>query len=97
MLGSRIDAAQALSLGLATSMTADADTEPAALALATTLASGPPLSLWRIKQAVHGDLQELRVALARERDGQLALLDSADAKEGVRAFLERRTPVFRGA
>jgi 2-(1,2-epoxy-1,2-dihydrophenyl)acetyl-CoA isomerase len=96
MLGSRIDAAQAVSLGLATSMTADVDTEPAALALAATLASGPPLALARIKHAVHGSGTELRAALGREREGQLALLASADGKEGVRAFLERRTPVFRG-
>jgi 2-(1,2-epoxy-1,2-dihydrophenyl)acetyl-CoA isomerase len=96
MLGSRIDAAQAVSLGLASSMTADSDTEPAALALGATLASGPPLALSRIKQAVHGSATELRAALERERDGQLALLASADGKEGVRAFLERRSPVFRG-
>jgi 2-(1,2-epoxy-1,2-dihydrophenyl)acetyl-CoA isomerase len=96
MLGSRIDAAQAVSLGLASSMTADSDTEAAALALATTLASGPPLSLARIKSAVHENAAALEAALLRERDGQLALLESADAKEGVRAFLERRTPAFRG-
>ena len=96
MLGSRIDAAQAVSLGLASSMTADSDTEPAALALATTLAAGPPLALARIKHAVHGNSAELRAALERECEGQLALLASADGKEGVRAFLERRSPVFRG-
>jgi 2-(1,2-epoxy-1,2-dihydrophenyl)acetyl-CoA isomerase len=96
MLGSRIDAAQAVSLGLATSMTADADTEAAALALAEKLASSAPLALARIKRAVHADATELRAALARERDGQLALLASSDGKEGVRAFLERRSPVFRG-
>ena len=96
MLGSRIDAAQAVSLGLASSMTADSDTEKAALALAATLAEGPPLALSRIKQAVHGDISELKAALAREREGQLALLQSADGKEGVRAFLERRSPTFRG-
>ena len=78
-------------------MTADADAEAAALALATTLAASAPLALARIKHAVHGGATELRAALARERDGQLALLQSADVKEGVRAFLERRPPVFRGA
>jgi enoyl-CoA hydratase/carnithine racemase len=97
MLGTRIDAAQAVSLGLASSMTADSDTEPAALALATTLSHGPPLSLARIKHAVHGSATELKAALAREAEGQLALLSSADGKEGVRAFLERRSPTFRGA
>jgi 2-(1,2-epoxy-1,2-dihydrophenyl)acetyl-CoA isomerase len=96
MLGSRVDAAQAVSLGVATSMTADADTEAAALALAAKLADGPPLALARIKHAVHGSAAELRAALARESEGQLALLASADVKEGVRAFLERRTPIFRG-
>lgn len=96
MLGSRVDAAQAVSLGLATSMTADADTEAAALALAGTLATSAPLALARIKHAVHADGAELRAALARECEGQLALLASADVKEGVRAFLERRPPVFRG-
>ena len=54
------------------------------------------LALARIKQAVHGSSSELRKALAREREGQLELLKSADGREGVRAFLERRTPVFRG-
>lgn len=96
MLGSRIDAAQAVSLGLASSLTSDSDTERAALELAATLAGGPPLALARIKRAVHGDTAELRAALKRERDGQLALLASADGKEGVRAFLERRAPTFRG-
>ncbi len=96
MLGTRIDAAQALSLGLATSVTDDAGTEAAALRLATTLASGPPLALARIKQAVHANAEELRRALAREGEGQLALLASADGREGVAAFLERRAPVFRG-
>jgi len=96
MLGSRIDAAQAVSLGLASSMTADADTEAAALALAGTLATSAPLALARIKRAVHADGAELRAALARECEGQLSLLASADVKEGVRAFLERRAPVFRG-
>ncbi|HYP87050.1 MAG TPA: enoyl-CoA hydratase-related protein [Polyangiaceae bacterium] len=96
MLGSRIDAAQAVSLGLATSMTDDADTERAALALAATLSQAAPLALSRIKHAVHANASELRAALGRERAGQLELLQSADVREGVRAFLERRTPVFRG-
>jgi enoyl-CoA hydratase/carnithine racemase len=96
MLGSRIDAAHTVELGLATRVTPDAEAEAAALEIATTLASGPPLALARIKQAVHDSGRELRAALAREAEGQTALLASADGREGVRAFLERRGPVFRG-
>jgi 2-(1,2-epoxy-1,2-dihydrophenyl)acetyl-CoA isomerase len=96
MLGTRVDAAQAVSLGLASSMTADADAEAGALSLASTLASGPPLALARIKRAIHEDGAPLSAALSREAEGQLALIRSADGQEGVRAFLERRAPVFRG-
>jgi len=46
--------------------------------------------------AVQREDAALRAALAREAEGQLSLLKSADVKEGVRAFLERRPAIFRG-
>ena len=55
-----------------------------------------PAKLTFRRDGEEADGAELRAALARECEGQLELLASADVKEGVRAFLERRTPVFRG-
>ena len=66
-------------------------------ALATQLAGSPPLAVRAIKRAVRDGLAgTLDDALARERKGQLALLGSADAREGVSAFFERRPPIFQG-
>ncbi|MFI1234731.1 hypothetical protein [Nocardia salmonicida] len=42
-------------------------------------------------------LTELDAALAREKDGQIELLTSADFLEGMTAMLTRRTPNFTGA
>jgi enoyl-CoA hydratase/carnithine racemase len=96
LLGTRIDSARALTLGLVTQVMADAEVEAGALALASSLAAGPALALSRIKHAVHGTAAELRAALAREAEGQLSLLQSEDVQEGVRAFMEQRAPVFTG-
>jgi enoyl-CoA hydratase/carnithine racemase len=97
LLGSRIDAALALSYGLVSRVVARGSLEQEARALAAQLASGPPLALTAIKSAVRDGLaSNLEESLERERRGQLALLGSKDAKEGVSAFLERRAAQFRG-
>lgn len=97
LLGSRIDAATALALGLVNRVVAPEALEEEVRALAARLSESPPLAVRAIKRAVR-DAQSstLNVALTEERKGQLALLASADAREGVTAFLERRAPVFRG-
>ena len=74
-----------------------ADLERATYDLARTIAANAPLSLAGMKATIrrsaalrdrieHGDLDELA---RRARS-------SADAKEGVRAMLEKRKPAFRG-
>ena len=61
------------------------------------LAAGPPLALAATKRAVNAaTLGALEPALERERSGQSLLLRTADAAEGMRAFWERRRPVFSG-
>jgi len=95
LLGTRIDAPLALSLGLANRVAEDERAE--AHALATTLAAGPPLALAAIKNAVRESaIGGIEAALEREKQGQTALLGSLDFREGVAAWSAKREPTFIG-
>jgi 2-(1,2-epoxy-1,2-dihydrophenyl)acetyl-CoA isomerase len=97
MLGTRVDASAALAQGLLNRVVPPETLEAEADALAQRLAAQPPLALAAIKRAVRDSLSTpLDQALAREFQGQLALLRSEDVREGVSAFLERRAPKFQG-
>ena len=95
LLGTRIDAPLALSLGLANRVVDDELAE--ARAIAATLAAGPPLALAAIKNAVRESAEGgIEAALEREKVGQAALLHSADFGEGVAAWSAKRAPAFTG-
>jgi 2-(1,2-epoxy-1,2-dihydrophenyl)acetyl-CoA isomerase len=97
LLGERVDARRALELGLAWRVVPAAELLEQALAVAARLAEGPPLALAAIKRATRQSLDgTLADALAREAEGQAALLRSADLREGVLAFTGKRKPSFRG-
>jgi 2-(1,2-epoxy-1,2-dihydrophenyl)acetyl-CoA isomerase len=97
LLGERIEAGQARELGLALRVVAPDALLAQALEIATSLAEGPPLALGAIKQAVRASLDgTLEQALEREARGQAELLRSADLREGVLAWSERRKPRFSG-
>ncbi len=96
-LGEKIKASTCETLGLTSLVTADGDATDAATQLARRLAQTAPLALTQIKAALRAEiLPELDRALNREKKGQTELLGSRDFKEGVRAFLEKRTPHFEG-
>jgi enoyl-CoA hydratase/3-hydroxyacyl-CoA dehydrogenase len=66
----------------------------AALALARKMAQQAPLSIEKIKRVSHqGELTE---GLAAEAAAFGEAFGSADAKEGIGAFLGKRQPRFRG-
>jgi 2-(1,2-epoxy-1,2-dihydrophenyl)acetyl-CoA isomerase len=97
MTGRKIEAHEATALGLANRVVEAELLEGEARKLATQLAKGPPLALAAIKRAARAGLDGgLEDALARERDSQLKLLQSADFMEGVQAWMQKRAPAFKG-
>ena len=65
--------------------------------MAAQLADAPTAGLAAIKRALHASSgNTLEQQLDVERDVQRALGNSADYREGVAAFLEKRAPRFSG-
>jgi enoyl-CoA hydratase/carnithine racemase len=97
LLGERLTATRAVELGLGLRVVAPEELRQQALALGARLAEGPPLALAKIKQATRASLTgTLDEALEREAAGQAELLASADLREGILAFKEKRQPRFSG-
>ena len=95
--GRHMDAAEALSLGLVNRVVPGADLMAEALQLAETIAEKPPLSVSFIKSAVNtGQQVSLEAGLEYERLNAAIVLQSEDRTEGMKAFVEKRKPVFRG-
>ncbi|MFN9196206.1 MAG: enoyl-CoA hydratase-related protein, partial [Pseudomonadota bacterium] len=66
-------------------------------ALAVAIAAKPPLAVRFAKQAVDKGLQaDLQTALDFELYAAAILFDTEDRREGMRAFVEKRTPRFVG-
>jgi 2-(1,2-epoxy-1,2-dihydrophenyl)acetyl-CoA isomerase len=97
MLGEAVDAARAEAWGMIWKAVDDASLATEAEALAASLARAPTAALASMKRlfAVAGS-NTLDAQLDLERDAQGEAGRSADYAEGVRAFLEKRAPVFKG-
>jgi enoyl-CoA hydratase/carnithine racemase len=88
---------EALSCGLVSKVVPQADLMNTAMTLAREIAQKPPLSVSFIKNAVNTGMQVgMDAGLEYERLGAAMLIDSDDRKEGMAAFLEKRSPDFKG-
>jgi enoyl-CoA hydratase len=97
MTGEPVAARDALAMGLVSDVVPDAEVFDHALAMAKIIAAMPPLAIMQIKEAVlAGEDSSLQAGLALERKAFQLLFASADQKEGMRAFLEKRKPEFEG-
>lgn len=97
LTGEPIGAARALEAGLVSRVVEPAELLPAALDLAQQVATRAPHALKACTALLRrARFAELRDALVQERQAFAALLATQDADEGIRAFAEKRAPVFRG-
>jgi 2-(1,2-epoxy-1,2-dihydrophenyl)acetyl-CoA isomerase len=90
-------AEQALAWGLVNRVVEDHGLSLAAMDMAAKLAGGPTKAFAIAKENFnHSTLDLLERQLERERSGMIRAAKTADYKEGLRAFFEKRPPVFSG-
>jgi enoyl-CoA hydratase len=84
-------------MGLVSEVIEPAKLMDRAMELAQTIASQPPLAVAFAKNAINTGLQVgIDAGLEYERYAAAMLMDTEDRKEGMRAFVEKRRPVFQG-
>ncbi len=96
-LSERLDAKQAEQLGLVNRVVPDAALEEQTLALARQLASGPSVAYRYMKENVHrAGVADLEDCLDLEATHHVHAGLTEDHREAARAFVEKRTPTFKG-
>lgn len=95
--GRRISAEEALRIGLVNKVVSDEQLLDEAMQMANLIASKPPISIAAGKNIINQNLEtDLHSATINESRGFVRLFDTEDAQEGIKAFLEKRTPNFKG-
>ena len=92
-----VSSEEALALGLVNEVVDDAEFESAVETWARRFAAAPTAAIGRVKQLlVHSVTADLKSQLRFEREMQIASGRTADFREGVSAFFEKRAPRFTG-
>ncbi|OKO83120.1 enoyl-CoA hydratase [Bradyrhizobium sp. NAS96.2] len=94
----KVDAARCEQIGLVNRVVPDEVLHDEAFALAKSIAEGPTLALRYMKDNLD-EAQQFDFATARDHEAErlIRLTTTADHKEAVQAFIEKRKPVFRGS
>ena len=93
----RLSAAEALDWGIITRVVPDDELISEAEKFARPLASGPSRAFGATKRLLLASAtSDLETQLEAEANAIVAAADTQDGREGVRAFLEKRKPNFRG-
>jgi enoyl-CoA hydratase/3-hydroxyacyl-CoA dehydrogenase len=94
LVGDAVSADEAYEFGLANRVVPDHELFDTALAWARKLGGQAPLAVGQVKQVSHrADLDE---GIEAEKAGFAAAFGSEDAKEGIGAFLAKRSPKWQG-
>jgi 2-(1,2-epoxy-1,2-dihydrophenyl)acetyl-CoA isomerase len=93
----RFGAEEAERWGLVTRQVGDGELRAEAMALATRLAAGPSLAFGRARKLIRDAWDNtLETHMRLETEVIADMAQSADAREGIQAFLEKRRPTFGG-
>ena len=97
MLGDKIGAAEAERMGMIYKVYGNGELPEAALGLATKLAQLPTRALAFTKHALnYSSVNPFEAQLSLEGELQQKAAGTADHREGIQAFLEKRAPLFKG-
>lgn len=97
LTGRNMTAQEAFDMGLLTRVVPQAEWLTSAVKLAQEIAAMPPIAVREAKEAVLKSFDlSIEAGLEFERKNFYLLLSTEDAREGMRAFMEKRMPTWKG-